>query len=609
MRLGLSERGLDVRAERIGIPAAGRTIPAIVVSPRQRGGGAPGVLWLHGGGFATGMKEMVFMSRAIDLVERYGAVVLAPGYRLSLQAPYPAALNDCYASLLYLARHASELGIDPQLIMVGGESAGGGLTAALCMMARDRGQVAIAYQMPLYPMLSNLDTPTSRDNHAKVWNTRRNHMAWRLYLRQDATSPQVSPYAAPSLQTDYHNLPPAYTFVGTAEPFYAETLDYVANLRAAGVEATCHTYEGMYHAFDLYEPNGATTQLVRERFCAAFEHALAHYRAPQPVTPGTDALAYPASASSKGTNQGEQPMSEHAATAAANLPRFETNTWTGSGVGRFNEDYALVSCKGRCAALVDGATGLTKVNLVPGESDAAWYARHLCRALVAGAADASRDVASLYERAGREVADAYRRFDGAAELERIDEPNGSVAVLRWDDESLRASILGDCTVVVGLSDGTCELLYDDTLTKLDNENYERMFAYATERGATMAEARRALNPRFIENRLKMNEPGGYWAADISCRGMGQAAERTFPRTKVSWVFACTDGYANAVDMGVMEGFEELAHAVAAGRGAQVGERLRAAETEDAGCWRVHRSKTSDDATYLIVWLDGSKGQS
>lgn len=301
-------------------------------------------------------------------------------------------------------------------------------------------------------------------------------------------------------------------------------------------------------------------------------------------------------------------MSDHAAVPANSL-RFETNTWTGSGVGRFNEDCALVVPQGKCAALVDGATGLTKVNLVPGESDAAWYARHLCRALAAGVNGTAQDVASIYQTAGHQVAAAYQRFDGASELARIDEPNGSVAVLRWDGDVVKASILGDCTVVVGFADGTCAVLYDDTLTKLDNQNYARMYAYATEHGATMAEARKALNPRFIENRLKMNEPGGYWAADISCRGMGQATEQTFPRAKVSWVFACTDGYANAVDMGVVASFEELACAVAAGRGVQVGEQLRAAETEDAGCWRVHRSKTSDDATYLIVWLDGSKGQS
>ena len=99
-----------------------------------------------------------------------------------------------------------------ETLMVGGESAGGGLAVAVCMMARDRG-IKVAYQMPLYPMISNIDTESSKDNHGKAWNTRRNHIGWRLYLRKDAKK-HVSPYASPAWQTDYSNLPPCYTFVG-----------------------------------------------------------------------------------------------------------------------------------------------------------------------------------------------------------------------------------------------------------------------------------------------------------------------------------------------------------------------------------------------------------
>ena len=164
----------------------GKSIPALVLQPKVRRRNAPGILWLHGGGYIAGMKEMVHMSRAVDLVKKYGAVVVSPGYRLALTAPYPAAVNDCYDALLYLKKHAKVFGVNPDQIMVGGESAGGGLGAALCMMARDKGEVHIAYQMPLYPMLDNLDTESSADNHGRIWNTRKNHLAWKLYLRQDA---------------------------------------------------------------------------------------------------------------------------------------------------------------------------------------------------------------------------------------------------------------------------------------------------------------------------------------------------------------------------------------------------------------------------------------
>ena len=220
------------------------------------------------------------MGRAADLVREHSAVVVAPGYHLSLFHPYPTALNDCYAALLYIRDHAAKLGIRPDQIMVGGESAGGGLTAAIAMLARDRGEVQVAFQMPLYPMIDNFDTDSSRDNHAKVWNTKRNHQAWAVYLRKDARK-EVSPYAAPARQTDYTGLPPAYTFVCTAEPFYCETLQFIDSLKAAGVEARVDVYDGMYHAFDMKEPDHPVSREAIRRFNEMFAYAKEHYFAPQ----------------------------------------------------------------------------------------------------------------------------------------------------------------------------------------------------------------------------------------------------------------------------------------------------------------------------------------
>ena len=281
---------------------------------------------------------------------------------------------------------------------------------------------------------------------------------------------------------------------------------------------------------------------------------------------------------------------------------WESMTWTGSGEGRVNEDWALVDAAHGCAVLVDGATGLTKVNLVPGTSDAAWYARTLSEQIVDRISEPDASVADALVEAGRATAEAYRRFPGATELERIDEPNGSLTVLRWDDDSVEVWQLGDCTAVVTMRDGRTELLHDATLTALDDENYERMYRHATKHGTTMAEARRALNPRFIENRLKMNEPGGYWAADISCRGMTHALSWRFPRDEVESLFACSDGYAACVDMEVVADEIEMARRVHAGGGKLLGEELRGAEQADAGCWKHHRSKTSDDATYVAIRL-------
>ena len=236
--------GISVQKQKIG------GVRTLILKPTAIKPARVGLLWIHGGGYITGMKEMVYMSRAVDILKRYGVTVFSPGYRLAWLHPYPAAVNDCFAVLKYMDRHRDELDFDR--IMVGGESAGGGLCAAVCMMARDRG-IHVSFQLPLYPMISNLDTESSRNNHGKIWNTRRNHLGWRLYLRGKAKE-AVSPYAAPAQQTDYRGLPPCYTFVGEGEPFYAETLQYAANLKAAGVEAEADVYPTNTHAFDMLYP-------------------------------------------------------------------------------------------------------------------------------------------------------------------------------------------------------------------------------------------------------------------------------------------------------------------------------------------------------------------
>ena len=120
----------DICVEKIRIAAEGRTIPALVLTPKSGARSRACVLWIHGGGYISGMKEMVHMSRAVELVKDFGVTVVSPGYRLALFAPYHAALEDCYAALLHIKNNADALGIDERQIMVGGESAGGGLTAA-----------------------------------------------------------------------------------------------------------------------------------------------------------------------------------------------------------------------------------------------------------------------------------------------------------------------------------------------------------------------------------------------------------------------------------------------------------------------------------------------
>ncbi len=269
--------------EKVKIPTKRGQMKLIILKPLKNAKerqNTPGVLWIHGGGYAVGMAGMVYMSRALNLVKKYGAVVVTPEYTLSGKAPYPAALEDCYDALLYMKDHADELSINSSQLMVGGESAGGGLTAAVCMYARDKGEVNIAYQMPIYPMLDNIDTESSKNNHGITWNTNKNHKAWKLYLGE-LHNKEVPAYASPSRQTDYSGLPPAYSFVGDTDAFYCETLTYIENLKNAGVEASVDVYPKGFHAFDMLTPFKKISKAAIAKFEEKFEYALENYFAEQ----------------------------------------------------------------------------------------------------------------------------------------------------------------------------------------------------------------------------------------------------------------------------------------------------------------------------------------
>lgn len=268
---------------RVKIPVDHHKIRLLVLQPLEaRTEKVPGVLWIHGGGYQHGSAREVFLTRALSMVVKFGMVLVAPNYRLSRKHPYPAALHDCYAALLWLKEHAEELNVRSDQIMVGGESAGGGMTAALCMLAHDREEVNIAFQMPLYPMLDDRDTDSSRDNHAPNWNTKRNHKAWKRYLRDTYGTEFVSCYAAPARRRNFSGLPPCYTFVGDIEPFYDETLAYVRHLQEAGIRAEVDVYPNCFHAFDVLLPKKKESKQAIARFEKKVAFAIENDFSPQP---------------------------------------------------------------------------------------------------------------------------------------------------------------------------------------------------------------------------------------------------------------------------------------------------------------------------------------
>ena len=258
---------MKLKRQKIYIRSGAGKMKLIILRPESQQSNLPGILWFHGGGYLTGMADMLYLSAGKVLAEKFGAVLVSPGYRLSWQAPYPAAVEDCYTALEYVYTHAEELMIQKDKIIVGGESAGGGLAAAVCMMARDKGKIPVACQLPLYPMLDCYDTPSSADNHGYFWNTAKNHQAWKLYLGPLYGTSPIPKYASPSRETDYSGLPPAYTFVCKGEPFYDETLTFIKNLKDAGVEASVDVYSGKVHAFDMMQPWTSKAKLARKRLC------------------------------------------------------------------------------------------------------------------------------------------------------------------------------------------------------------------------------------------------------------------------------------------------------------------------------------------------------
>jgi acetyl esterase/lipase len=150
-------------------------------------------------------------------MEASPCVIIIPDYRKSFEAPYPAALS---------------------------------------LYARDRNEVKIAFQMPLYPMIDDrMNLDSAIDNIAPVWDSKSNYIAWKLYLGDLFETNEIPKYAAPARADSYKNMPTTITFVGDLEPFRDETIHYVQRLIEDHVKVYFNLYEGAYHAFEHISPN------------------------------------------------------------------------------------------------------------------------------------------------------------------------------------------------------------------------------------------------------------------------------------------------------------------------------------------------------------------
>ncbi|MQY13986.1 Carboxylesterase NlhH [Streptomyces sp. RB5] len=227
-----------------------------IYRPAEPGQGRPALYWIHGGGMIIGLPEQDD-AMMVGYVERLGIVGVSVDYRLAPEHQDPAQVEDCWAGLVWVAENAAELGVDPARLAVGGSSAGGGLAAAMALMARDKGGPDIAFQLLNSPMLDDRNiTPSSHEfTEAVVWSRADNLYGWKALLGDRAGTGEVSVYAAPARATDLSGLPPAFVDATELEVFRDECVDYVRGLLKAGVPTEFHLYPGAFHAFDMWVPD------------------------------------------------------------------------------------------------------------------------------------------------------------------------------------------------------------------------------------------------------------------------------------------------------------------------------------------------------------------
>ncbi|ONH58194.1 esterase [Frankia sp. CcI49] len=262
-------RGGAFTVETVSLPVGlggqgGFELPLVVCRPTSTRTPAAAVYFMHGGGMVIG-DARTGVSEALEWAEELGLVVVSPDYRLAPENPHPTPVDDCYAGLLWTADRLAEFGVAPGRTIVAGTSAGGGLAAAVALMARDRGGPALAGQMLLCPMLDDRnDTPSAWQMAGRgVWDRASNETGWTALLGDQRGGPDVSPYAAPARAGDLSGLPPAFIDVGSAETFRDEDVTYASRIWQAGGAAELHVWPGGFHGFDLMAPQAPVSQAAK----------------------------------------------------------------------------------------------------------------------------------------------------------------------------------------------------------------------------------------------------------------------------------------------------------------------------------------------------------
>lgn len=267
---------LTVHERYVPGPAGAPDVRILLYQPTQATQATAGLLWLHGGGYIGGNVDLEDV-RAGPIAAELGCVVVSVDYRLAPETPFPGPVEDCYAALRWLHANADELGVDAGRLAVGGGSAGGGLAAAVALLARDRGEIPLVFQVLLSPMLD--DRTVTRDpphpyTGEFIWTRESNRFGWTALLGQEPGGADISPYAAAARAEDLAQLPAAFIAVGALDLFLEENMEYARRLIHAGVSTELHVYPGAYHGFQLVPSAWMTLAVARDQI-SAIRRALA----------------------------------------------------------------------------------------------------------------------------------------------------------------------------------------------------------------------------------------------------------------------------------------------------------------------------------------------
>jgi acetyl esterase/lipase len=267
---------IGVTEQHVPATAHGPAVRVLVYRHVEATSSLPALLWIHGGGYVDGRAD--WDSHLAKTMAREAACcVVSVDYRLAPETPFPGAIDDCYAALKWLHAHAAEWRVDPQRIGVAGISAGGGLAAALALMARDRGELTVSFQALLQPML---DDRTAVDSYSHpfagefIWTREQNHFGWLALLGHPPGTDDVSPYAAAARAESLRGLPPTFISVGALDLFVEESVEYARRLIRDGIPTELHVHPGACHAFQFLAPHTAQAKLHDANFIAALRRAM-----------------------------------------------------------------------------------------------------------------------------------------------------------------------------------------------------------------------------------------------------------------------------------------------------------------------------------------------